>query len=229
MDTGQSLSRHDVAFNVLCRSVRVLIVAVPVIFVLIFFVDRRVAEAWRGTEESVAYHFLDVADELGRATWYLIPGVGLAVLFYAARSPRWRSPLYVAASVAVSGVLVNLFKILFGRYRPNRFFSDGDYGFSFFAAGYNVSSFPSGHATTVFAAAVALGVLMPRVRVIWWTIAAIAAFGRVATSSHYVSDIVAGAWLGSTTALVLAVYFLGGLGPEPHRARDLQPPTSPTR
>jgi undecaprenyl-diphosphatase len=61
-------------------------------------------------------------------------------------------------------------------------------------------SFPSGHATTAFAAAVALALLVPRWR--WWALAfaAVVAYSRVYLGVHYWSDIVAGALLGAAVA-----------------------------
>jgi undecaprenyl-diphosphatase len=51
------------------------------------------------------------------------------------------------------------------------------------------ASFPSGHATTAFAAAVALSLLVPRMR--WWALAlaALIAYSRVYLGVHYWSDI----------------------------------------
>lgn len=201
-------TRHELALQTLSRAAQVLVLIVPVIIALILFVDRPVAEAWSTSDEEALYRFLDTAEELGDARWYLVPGFVLAAAFYLARSAKWRVPLYIALSVGVSGIVVNILKVFFGRNRPNKFIGDNEYGFHFFEFGYSTSSFPSGHTTTAFAAAVALGILMPRFRVVWWTIGAAVAMGRVATGSHFPSDVVAGAWLGSITALVLAIYVL---------------------
>ena len=82
------------------------------------------------------------------------------------------------------------------------------------------ASFPSGHATTAFAAAVALSLLVPRWS--WWalTLAAVVAYSRVYLGVHYWSDIVAGAILGSAVAWwVVAV----------RRRRTARPARSRTR
>jgi undecaprenyl-diphosphatase len=68
------------------------------------------------------------------------------------------------------------------------------------------ASFPSGHATTAFAAAVALSLLVPRWR--WWALplAATVAYSRVYLGVHYWSDIIAGALIGAAVGwLVVAV------------------------
>ena len=63
------------------------------------------------------------------------------------------------------------------------------------------ASFPSGHATTAFAAAVALALLVPRTG--WWAIplAAVIAYSRVFLGVHYWSDVVAGALIGTAVAV----------------------------
>lgn len=190
------------------KGVLVLLALAPVMLLLILFVDRPVADAWEYSEPGFAYRLLDATDELGHATWYLIPGPILALALYIARSDKWRTPAYIASSVAVSGIAVNLLKPFFGRTRPIKLHGDGEYAFEFFRLGYSYNSFPSGHTTTAFAVAVALGILMPRLRYLWWAIGALVALGRVATNSHFVSDVVAGAWLGATTALALSAYFI---------------------
>jgi undecaprenyl-diphosphatase len=94
------------------------------------------------------------------------------------------------------------------------------------------ASFPSGHATTAFAAAVALSLLVPRWR--WWALplAAVVAYSRVYLGVHYWSDIVAGAVIGAAVAWwVVAVVRRrrsGPAAPPRTRPRSRRPP-SPRR
>ena len=57
-------------------------------------------------------------------------------------------------------------------------------------------SFPSGHATTSFACATVIGLLVPRVRVAVLVLAAAVAWSRVYVGVHYPLDVFAGAALG---------------------------------
>lgn len=59
------------------------------------------------------------------------------------------------------------------------------------------ASFPSGHAANSFAAALVMSVMVPRLRVLWWTLAAAIAFSRVYVGVHYPADIVGGAVIGT--------------------------------
>jgi membrane-associated phospholipid phosphatase len=66
------------------------------------------------------------------------------------------------------------------------------------------ASFPSGHATTAFAAAVACAVLLPRLRVPALVLATLVAVSRVYLGVHYLVDVVAGALLGGAIGLAVA-------------------------
>ena len=64
-------------------------------------------------------------------------------------------------------------------------------------------SFPSGHASTSFACAVVLAAAAPRLRAPLYLLAAAIAFSRLYNGDHYPLDVVAGALLGTATALLL--------------------------
>jgi undecaprenyl-diphosphatase len=66
---------------------------------------------------------------------------------------------------------------------------------------------PSGHATTAFAAAVAIALIWPRLRWPMLVYAVIIAASRVALDAHYLSDVIAGAFVGSIGALMVRDWF----------------------
>ena len=66
-------------------------------------------------------------------------------------------------------------------------------------------SFPSGHATTSFAAAAAVAVLVPRLRVPALSLAALVGFSRIYLGVHYTIDVLCGAVLGSLIGLAVAL------------------------
>ena len=63
------------------------------------------------------------------------------------------------------------------------------------AAGY--ASMPSGHATTAFAALVAIGAIFPQARALMWIYAVLIALSRVVVTAHHPSDVIAGAIVGA--------------------------------
>ncbi len=118
----------------------------------------------------------------------------------------------LAFASAVSGIL----KGSLGRARPT--ISPGNpWNFNFFHGWSDAAYFsmPSGHTTASFGAAVAMTIAVadwpaaPKwiARVVLLTSAVMVAWARVATHQHWVTDVVAGALLGTTVAtLVMRVH-----------------------
>jgi membrane-associated phospholipid phosphatase len=116
---------------------------------------------------------------------------------------------YIFAVLAVSGILAQLIKHLVGRARPKLMQSFGPYHFDILSMKNSLASFPSGHSTTAFAMATALGFILPRWRVPLYIAAVLIAVSRIMVQAHYASDIVAGAALGTISALAVTRYVAG--------------------
>ena len=114
---------------------------------------------------------------------------------------------YFFVTIAVSGIAAQVIKHIVGRARPKLMPELGAYSFDPLSIKSSLASFPSGHATTVFAAAAALGFFMPRARLALIVFAVVIAIARVMAGAHYPSDVVAGALLGTVVALWLARVF----------------------
>ncbi len=78
--------------------------------------------------------------------------------------------------------------------------------FPCFPAKYAYASFPSGHATTAFAAAVFLALWYPRAAPIFLALALLVGLSRVLVGSHFPVDVWAGALIGTATALGVHAY-----------------------
>lgn len=145
---------------------------------------------------------------LGKSTGYL---VGLFVLFvffkyYRHRQVAANRALFLFSAVALSGLTTDLIKPLVGRLRPKLLFEAGLYGFEPFRIGYEYNSFPSGHATTVFALAAALSLFFPRWRVPFFSLAVVVGLSRIIVGAHYPSDVMAGAYVGAMTVVLLVLF-----------------------
>ena len=81
-------------------------------------------------------------------------------------------------------------------------------------------SFPSGHSTTSFACALVLAVLVPRLAVVFFTLAAAIAFSRLYVGVHYPLDVLAGAALGLALATALLLLARGRRGSRAGPQRD---------
>lgn len=100
--------------------------------------------------------------------------------------------LRLSAALAFESVLVNVgIKSMFRRTRPLHTAIR-----PFALRRPMTSSFPSGHATSAFCAAVLLSKADPKLRPLWYATATVVASSRVHVRIHHASDVVVGAALG---------------------------------
>jgi membrane-associated phospholipid phosphatase len=134
--------------------------------------------------------------------WLFVGFVSGGVLALArGLTPGTRGLLQVCLTVTAAMLLGETLKWFFGRYRPEMLFTQGLYGFSWFAVKGSAHSFPSGHTFRIFASMTALGLLWPRARALLLSVAVLVGVSRVLVTRHYPSDVVAGAFVGVFCAL----------------------------
>jgi len=172
-----------------------------------FFIDLPVARCFRALSQETRNVF-EWITKAGVSTAYLIISFGLFIFFRRIRQKRRHADraLLFFSSIALSGIVANVVKFLVGRYRPKMFFEGDMYGFDPFRIGYEFNSFPSGHATTVFAIAITCTMFWPRYRMFFFAFAALVALSRLVLNAHYLSDVLAGACIGIATAIVMERY-----------------------
>ena len=183
-------------------------------FLLYLYADREFAQAMVNLPEWVKT-FFNYVNKLGYGVWYVIPSLlmVLGVWVLEKRVPEdprlpgmrlWRHrSLFLAGSVLGSGLLNLVPKIILGRPRPGIFQEFGDYGFYFFQTTARMWSFPSGHANTVFAAATCIFLLRPRWGWFLFPAATLVALSRAVAGAHFLSDVLAGGYLGFLTVIAL--------------------------
>jgi membrane-associated phospholipid phosphatase len=172
-----------------------------------FFVDRSVA-TWVHETTPLDKHFRSI-----RALIFLIriPGdfrfaVAIAIVLAIVHPQR----IWAAAALFASGMATGInpvIKWITGRHRPIK----GIYPFEFhpFPQGFvglwkeQALCFPSGDTTHAFAAAASLSILFPRWKWFFYFVALLVAVERVLENAHYVSDVVAGAGLGTVLGLLI--------------------------
>ena len=168
-----------------------------------FFLDIPVAAYFFSIKNSPLGKVVKSISGLGRGEWYLIPSILVSVIFWKKKKQVAYKALYVFSAVAVSGILVNIIKLITRRVRPTLYFSEGLYGFNFYKFDSDFLSFPSGHSATSLSAMVALGVLFPKLRIPFLLFGMIIAFTRMFLTNHFLSDVLGGAMLGVMTAILL--------------------------
>jgi len=154
--------------------------------------------------------------DFGRSNWFLIPSGGLIVLGAILATPAAGRVTnlvltslivrfyFVFIAVAVPGLFVTIVKRLIGRLRPSEAGPFVYVPWSWTAA---YASMPSGHATTAVAAAVAIGALWPKARVVMWIYAVLILASRVIIQAHFVSDVLAAAFVGGFGAILVRNWF----------------------
>jgi undecaprenyl-diphosphatase len=126
---------------------------------------------------------------------YLWGGLALGLLAFGKTPDRWNVLAGFVITVA-NLVLVRLLKVLFSRERPEDAIDEMRGRLM------DAYSFPSGHATTSFGLAclVATSYPLPAVQAIVYAVATLIALSRVMLREHYLSDVLAGALLGTIVA-----------------------------
>jgi membrane-associated phospholipid phosphatase len=154
-------------------------------------------------------NIFDVITRLGISTWYIVASVIFYLFFrfvYKNNLNAARS-LFVFIALSVTGIFINIVKWIAGRYRPVELFNHGYFGFDYFGVGYEWTSFPSGHAQTAFSLATALTILFPRWGVPLFIVAIAVGVSRIILTSHYLSDVIAGAGIGILLTLAVKYFF----------------------
>jgi len=145
----------------------------------------------------------------GESRWYFMIIVPALLIFWLiAKNKKWTIRMFfLLVCISASGLINLLLKWIAGRNRPVNLFDHGLFGFDFFETGYALNSFPSGHTVTVFSLAAALTILFPRFGAWAFLPAAVIAASRVMLTSHYLSDVAAGAVVGVVCTLGVKYFF----------------------
>ena len=167
------------------------------------FVDIQTALWFHALGKNWAYELFEKITLFGDSLYYLTGGLLLFAVFRGKKSSIAYSGLFLFSTVAASGLTADLIKYIGGRARPKLYFSDHLFGFDFFHWEYAWTSFPSGHSATAFSVAMFLSMLYPRWRFVIFFSALLIAFSRIFLSQHYISDVIAGSFLGIVSTVLL--------------------------
>ncbi len=109
-------------------------------------------------------------------------------------------------SLIVAETIKSELKFVFGRLWPDTwvknnpsFIHDGAYGFNFFHGGPGYASFPSGHTAATCALISVLWILYPKLRPLCVLIVLAVAVGLIGANYHFLSDVIAGGFVGVST------------------------------
>ncbi len=119
----------------------------------------------------------------------------------------WRVLLGAALATLLAVVAVVLLKYACGRLWPDTWVNgnpswihDRAFGFLPFHGGRGYASFPSGHTARTTAPFAVLWHRLPKFRVLWVVPIVLVTVGLLGANFHFVSDCIAGVWVGSLCA-----------------------------
>jgi membrane-associated phospholipid phosphatase len=118
--------------------------------------------------------------------------------------PEYGKALFIATSVSLSSFSANdyILKVIFGRQNPSAFLLKPTVRVFYFMQGDDHSSFPSGHMVMATAFAVVLIRLYPRTLPVLVTLLCVGAIALLVGDWHFVSDVIAGTFVGGTAGIV---------------------------
>ena len=198
---------HRISFN---KNRKLIFISFPVVILICiigyFTFDIDVAVYCKSVFSNYKIRrLLKDISKLGIATFYLVCSASFFIFFRFIQKNRiWSNrALFIFMSISISGIVVTIIKFIFGRYRPKMFFEEQLYGFEFFQLKGKITSFPSGHASTIVALMLSLYYINPKYRTIYLIIALIIVLSRVAVCHHYLTDVVFGSYVAIVTTLCI--------------------------
>ena len=105
------------------------------------------------------------------------------------------------SALLFSGVVLHLFKFMVGRQRPTQ---SPDSAFDVFVPmnhDWNFQSWPSGHTQVLFTVATMVCLVDQKRKWMWFSMAFFFSLSRVMTYSHFLSDVIGGAFIGYASTL----------------------------
>lgn len=192
-----------------------------VVLLLMAFVDFPLSR-FMIAEPGVFFNALRAAHDFGNSIWFLVTYIAWGFAAYAyshitadeTRAAQARKIAlilaFLAGCIIVSGLLVDILKPIIGRARPYMALEGRGYWAPFTFSG-RYYSMPSGHATTMLAAAAGLSILLRKtakpIHIILYALAVFGAFARIAARKHFASDIFVGGVIGVMSSYWLADLF----------------------
>jgi membrane-associated phospholipid phosphatase len=135
-------------------------------------------------------------------------GAGIAAVAGWRPGARGRVLLALCLATVTALVIKDELKILFGRTWPETWtngnpswIGNGTFGFEPLHGGAGWYSFPSGHTTLISAPMAVLWLCVPRLRALWAALVALVVIGLLGADYHWLSDTIAGSYLGTATAV----------------------------
>jgi len=165
-----------------------------------FFFDTDIARYVKdhATEQSI--HTGETLSKFGEPVVFVPVVGGLAIAGWIAHKPALtHTAVQTAGAILLASVIIQPVKFVVGRARP---YQDENLSGDDFDSFSGWVSFPSGHTAVAFALATSLGDASHNIfaQIGLYTLATGTAYGRITTSNHWLSDVLASAGIGILSA-----------------------------
>ncbi len=132
------------------------------------------------------------------ASVFIVLMVLTTLFLWQEKKQRWIRPLWLSFFTAL--IITYLIKFAVARGRPDELVN------IIWLTNFADYSFPSMHAASAFAPIAVLDREFPKLKWFWLVFAVLVAFSRLYFGMHYISDVVAGAFIGYFSGAVFASY-----------------------
>lgn len=160
-------------------------------------------------QRSVFIRLSQIPDPIIPIALLALIGLGFRSLAGRPLSNHYAVVFVCSWSLLFAEAIKNRLKFFFGRTWPETwthnnpsFIRDGVYGFHFMHSGDAYQSFPSGHITAICAVVAVLWISYPRWRALYVTAVLAVGLGLVGANYHFLSDVIAGAFVGVSTGVM---------------------------
>lgn len=186
-------------------SAKIIVIWLAAIVAAMLWLDQPLALWIESTQTDFSRMLGHWLEEAGKAHWILGYCLIVTAVAWRTRRDEAHNHLRFFGAVAASGIIANVIKVIACRPRPPLFIEESITAWNVFGfqIDYMWNSFPSGHATTGLAIAVAGSAVYPRLKQAFWIIGLAIALGRIMLNVHYLSDVLTGSLIGVVVAEIL--------------------------
>jgi membrane-associated phospholipid phosphatase len=190
-----------------------LLATIAAIAVSYMWLDRPVALLTHSeaAHRAIFAKLTHIPDPFLPAAVIIFVGVGIASLSGLVQTKPLAAALICSISLIVAEATKTQLKFVFGRYWPETwvqdspsFIRDGVYGFNFLHGGVAYASFPSGYTAVTCPVVSVLWLWYPQLRPLYAMVVLGVAVGLVGANNHFLSDVIAGAFVGASTGWMTA-------------------------
>ena len=169
-----------------------------------FSLDKDLKNLSARNQNSKTKSITDIGEKYGNGIYSVILSAGLFSTGLITNNKEvTNTGRILAEALAVSGLTVQLIKIVSGRSRP--YLNEGNFKFNWFETNNDYNSFPSGHTVVAFTTSSVLAASIKNVyaSIALYSLAGLTAYQRIYSNNHWFSDTVLAAIIGTVVGNAL--------------------------